>query len=176
MANLQANLRSQSAVAVDDPQRLLQSVNRLFYENTADNAYATFFFAEYDDRTGRLRYANCGHLPGLLLRANGDLERLEPTGTVLGLFEHWTCEIEQRCLFPGDVLALYTDGVSEATNPDGEEFGEERLSDALRQNRELPPQALLDAILNEIREFSPTDQNDDITVIVAECHPKHGGL
>ena len=58
MANLQANLRSQSAVAVDDPQRLLQSVNRLFYENTADNAYATFFFAEYDDRTGRLRYSN----------------------------------------------------------------------------------------------------------------------
>jgi serine phosphatase RsbU (regulator of sigma subunit)/catechol 2,3-dioxygenase-like lactoylglutathione lyase family enzyme len=167
MANLQANLRSQSAIAVDEPQRLLRSVNQLFYENTADNAYATFFFAEYDDCTGGLRYANCGHLPGLLLRSSGDLERLQPTGTVLGLFEEWHCDIEQKCLFPGDVLALYTDGVTEALNPAGDEFGEERLSDALRRYRDLPPQALLTEILKEIQEFSLTDQNDDITIIVA---------
>jgi len=176
MANLQANLRSQSAIAVDEPQRLLRSVNQLFYENTADNAYATFFFAEYDDRTGRLRYANCGHLPGLLLRSNGDLERLEPTGTVLGLFEEWHCDIEQKCLFPGDVLALYTDGVTEALNPAGDEFGEERLPDALRRYRDLPPQALLAEILKEIQEFSPTDQNDDITIIVARRRAQNGRL
>jgi serine phosphatase RsbU (regulator of sigma subunit)/catechol 2,3-dioxygenase-like lactoylglutathione lyase family enzyme len=175
MANLQASLRSQSAIAVDDLQRLLQSVNRLFYENTADNAYATFFFAEYDDRTTRLRYANCGHLPGLLLRSDGGMESLEPTGTVLGLFAEWHCGIEQRCLFPGDVLALYTDGVTEALNPAGEEFGEERLCEALRRNRGLPPQALLTKILKEIQEFSPTDQSDDITLIIARCHGKDGG-
>src|SRR5213079_2177109 len=70
MANLQANLRSQCAVAVDQPQRLLESVNQLFYGNTADSSYATLFFAEYDDNARRLRYANCGHLPALLLRSD----------------------------------------------------------------------------------------------------------
>ena len=175
MANLQANLRSQSAIAVDDPQRLLQSVNRLFYDNTADNAYATMFFAEYDDRTGRLRFANCGHLPGLLLRSNGGLERLEPTGTVLGLFEEWRCGVEQRCLFPGDLLALYTDGVTEALNPDGDEFGEARLCQALRRHRDLPPQSVLAEVLKEIQEFGPADQNDDITLIIARCHAEETG-
>src|SRR5207244_9996950 len=69
MANLQANLRSLCAIALDEPQRLLRSVNRLFCENTPDGAFATLFFAEYDDSAGRLRYANCGPLSALLLRA-----------------------------------------------------------------------------------------------------------
>src|SRR5206468_370643 len=79
MANLQANLRSQSAIAVDQPQRLLRSVNQLFCENTTNGAFATLFFAEYDDATRRLRYANCGHLAALLLRCNDSIERLEST-------------------------------------------------------------------------------------------------
>ncbi len=70
MANLQANLRSQCALAVDDLQRLLRGVNALFYENTADSAYASLFFAEYDDQAERLRYVSCGHLPALLLRGD----------------------------------------------------------------------------------------------------------
>src|SRR5262245_36806619 len=77
MANLQANLRSQCAIAIDHPRGFLRSVNRLFYENTTDNAYATLFFAEYDDGAKRLRYANCGHLSALLLRSDGALERLD---------------------------------------------------------------------------------------------------
>src|SRR6185295_19488738 len=74
MANLQANLRSQSAIALDQPQRFLRSVNQLFFENTSDSAYATLFFAEYDDNAASLRYANCGHLCGLLLRSDNSLE------------------------------------------------------------------------------------------------------
>src|SRR5207253_4018814 len=91
MAHLQANLRSQSAIAWDQPQRLLRSVNQLFYENSTDNAYATLFFGEYDDKARRLRYANCGHLSALLLRSDDTLERLDSTGTVLGLFSEWDC-------------------------------------------------------------------------------------
>ena len=87
MANLQANLRSQFALAREQPQRFLQSVNRLFFENTVDSAYATVFFAEYDDASRRLRYTNCGHLSALLLRRNGRAEWLHSTGTVLGLFQ-----------------------------------------------------------------------------------------
>jgi catechol 2,3-dioxygenase-like lactoylglutathione lyase family enzyme len=79
MANLQANLRSLCAIALDEPQRLLRSVNQLFYENTSESAYATLFFSEYDDKLQRLRYANCGHLPALLLRRDRTIEKLDST-------------------------------------------------------------------------------------------------
>jgi serine phosphatase RsbU (regulator of sigma subunit)/predicted enzyme related to lactoylglutathione lyase len=169
MANLQATLRSQCAIALDQPQRFLRSVNQLFYENTADGAYATLFFAEYDEGMRRLRYANCGHLSALLLRSDNTLERLDSTCTVLGLFEEWDCSIEDRELFSGDTLALYTDGITEAFNGAGEEFGEQRLIEALRQHRDLSPQALLASIVDEVRRFSPHEQHDDITLIIAKC-------
>jgi serine phosphatase RsbU (regulator of sigma subunit)/predicted enzyme related to lactoylglutathione lyase len=169
MANLQATLRSQCAIALDQPQRFLRSVNQLFYENTADGAYATLFFAEYDEGMRRLRYANCGHLSALLLRRDNNLERLDSTCTVLGLFEEWECSIEDRELFSGDTLALYTDGITESCNAAGEEFGEQRLIEALRQHRDLSSQALLASIVDEVRRFSPGEQHDDITLIVAKC-------
>jgi serine phosphatase RsbU (regulator of sigma subunit)/catechol 2,3-dioxygenase-like lactoylglutathione lyase family enzyme len=169
MANLQANLRSQCAIALDQPERFLRSVNQLFFENTADSAYATLFFAEYDDRTGRLRYANCGHLPALLLRSDGALERLDSTCTVLGLFKEWDCAIGECRLLPGDTLALYTDGVTEAFDHAGEEFGDQRLIEALRRHRGRPSHAMVASIVHEVSEFSPNDQYDDITLIVAQC-------
>src|SRR5215510_3135697 len=168
MANLQANLRSQCAIAVDQPQRFLRSVNQLFYENTTDSAYATLFFAEYDDHENRLRYANCGHLSALLLRSDGALERLDSTCTVLGLFNEWDCSMGETRLFSGDTLALYTDGVIESFNEAGEEFGEERLVEALRQYRESSSQAMLASVVDEVRRFSPHEQSDDITLIVAK--------
>jgi len=170
MANLQANLRSQSAIALEQPQRFLQSVNQLFYENTTESAYATLFFAEYDDQTRRLRYANCGHYSPILLRRDGALERLSCTGTVLGLFQQWDCSVEEQQLFPGDILALYTDGISEALNTAQEEFGEQRLIESLRRNRERPTPALLKTILDEVQQFSAHEQHDDITLIVAKCN------
>src|SRR5258707_9158195 len=88
MANLQANLRSRYMVALEDPHQLLQSVNRLFFENTPEDSYATLFYADYDDANHCLRYANCGHNPPLLLRANGEIERLGATATVVWLFSN----------------------------------------------------------------------------------------
>jgi phosphoserine phosphatase RsbU/P len=169
MANLQANLRSQFAMAVDEPYRFLQSVNQLFYENTTDNIYATLFFAQYQDEGQCLRYANCGHLSALLLRHDRILERLDSTCTVLGLFKEWNCEIQEKTLCSGDTLVLYTDGVTESLNDAGEEFGEHRLIEALLRHNELDSQALLAGIVNELREFSPHEQQDDITLIVARC-------
>ena len=168
MANLQATLRSQSSLAFDQPQALLRLVNRMFYDNTDDSAYASLLFAEYDDATRRLRYANCGHLSGLLLRKDGVVEQLESTSTLLGLFKEWDCSMQERELFPGDVLALYTDGVTEASNDRGEEFGERLLLEALRQHREVPCEALLAAIVDRVRRFGSQEQHDDITVIVAK--------
>src|SRR6266436_4966356 len=169
MANLQANLRGQCAIAFDQPQRLLRSVNRLFCENTPEGAFATLFFAEYDDNAGYLRYANCGHLSALLLRSDATLERLDSTATVLGVFREWDCSIGECRLLPGDTLALYTDGITESYNAAEEEFGEQRLIASLQRNRQLSSQSLLEAIVEEVRQFSPHEQHDDITLIVAKC-------
>ncbi len=169
MANLQANLRSQCATAVDQPERFLQTVNRLFYESTTDNAYATFFYSEFDDRAGRLRYANCGHLPALVLRDAGEVERLEPTATVLGLFSTWECRTAELRLSAGDLLAIYTDGITEAFDATDEEFGETRLVQALHTHRDLPTRDLVEAIYDDVRRFSPQEQRDDMTLIVAKC-------
>lgn len=169
MANLQANLRSQCAIALDQPQRLLCAVNQLFCQNTSDAAFATLFFAEYNDATRRLRYANCGHLPPLLLHSDDSIERLEATATVVGAFQDWDCSLAECQLCPGDTLALYTDGITESFSPADEEFGSERLIETLRRHRALSSQALLDAIVDEVRRFSPHEQHDDITLIVARC-------
>lgn len=168
MANLQANLRSQSAIAWEQPQTFLKSVNQLFSANITESSYATLIFAEYDDASGRVRYANCGHYPGLLLRADNKLEKMESTSTVLGLFDDWECVLAESRLSAGDTLVLYTDGVLDACNSEGEEFGEDRLIEIVRRKRKLAPEPLLAAILDEIRQFSPIEQCDDITIIVAK--------
>jgi serine phosphatase RsbU (regulator of sigma subunit)/predicted enzyme related to lactoylglutathione lyase len=173
MANLQANMRSQCAIALDQPQRLLRSVNQLFCENTPDGSFATLFFAEYDDSAGRLRYANCGHLSALLLRSDNTVERLDSTATVLGIFKKWDCEIGERQLHPGDTLALYTDGITESYNSADEEFGEQRLIEALQRHREASSQANLASIVDEVQRFSPHEQHDDITLIIAKHTGNH---
>jgi serine phosphatase RsbU (regulator of sigma subunit) len=87
----------------------------------------------------------------------------------MGLFGRWDCAIEDRQLYPGDTLVLYTDGATEASNPAGDEFGEDRLLEALKQNRELSSQELLVVLMGQVHQFSPHEQADDITLIVAKC-------
>ena len=169
MANLQANVRSQCAVASGRPEAFLESVNRRFYENTTPGAYATLLFAEYDDNRGKVRYINCGHLPGLILRADNRVDHLDSTCTVLGLFDEWECvlaESEMRC---GDTLVLYTDGVTESFDESGEEFGQAGLVASMRRHRELPPPEMTAAILSDVQGFSGGDKHDDITLMVARC-------
>jgi len=169
MANLQANLRSRYMVALEDPHQLLQSVNRLFFENTPEDSYATLFYADYDDANHCLRYANCGHNPPLLLRANGEIERLGATATVLGLFSNWNCEVKKVSLGHGDVLVIYTDGVTEAPNEAGEEFGESRLMKIVGAHPKLPVKEILTMILNEVQRFSGASQADDLTLVIARA-------
>jgi phosphoserine phosphatase RsbU/P len=169
MANLQANLRSQYAVALDDLPRLLKSVNRLFHDNTTDDSYATMFFGVYDDTTRKLRYANCGHIAPLILRVDGSVRRLTSTTTVLGLFLDWESPIEEVTLQPGDLVVICTDGVTEAPNREGEEYGETRLTEVIRKNGRAPVNGLLTAIQESVQEYSGRNQADDITLIVARC-------
>lgn len=181
MANLQANLRSQYAMAVDDMPRLLASVNHLFYQSTEDSSYATLILADYNDENRVLRYANCGHLPAILLRggdrvkqaegpaAEPETIKLPSTCTVLGMFEDWQCGIAEMQLVPGDTLVLYTDGITEASNNQGEEFGEHRLIEALTVHSYLPAAQLLDSVIAVVHQFGGVEQQDDITMIVAQC-------
>ena len=172
MANLQANLRSQCAISLDQPQRLLCAVNQLFSQNTPDGAFATLFLADYHVPTGRLRYINCGHPPALLLRCDDSIDRLDPTATVLGIFKKWDCELGERTIHPGDTLVLYTDGITESFNEARDEYGEDRLIESLLRHRSQSSQSLLQSIVDDVRQFSPHEQHDDITLIIAKsCHP-----
>jgi sigma-B regulation protein RsbU (phosphoserine phosphatase) len=177
MANLQANLRSRSTMAQQDMRNasrdgqwlpgLLKSVNQLFYENTPEDRYATLFLAVYDDQSRQLEYANCGHNPPLLFRATGEIERLEPTATVIGLSPRLECTTQTVTLCPKDILVIYTDGVTEANDAENNEFGEERLRQVVRANCAAGPPELLQAIETAVQKFSTGEQFDDLTLVVA---------
>ena len=153
--------------AIDRPDQFLSSVNHLLFENTSLSSYATLFFAIYDGTNGQLLWANCGHLPGLIVRADGTVERLGATSTVIGLFEAWSCSIRESSLGPGDTFALYTDGVTESPNALEEEFGEDRLVSALRSHSMKSACAIAKAIVNDVEHFGASEQFDDITLIIA---------
>jgi len=169
MANLQAHVRGQCALALEGIDSLLRSVNRLFLESTPPGSYATLFFAEYCDADRRLRYVNCGHPPALLCRGNDTVERLEATATVLGLEEDWDCYIEEKRLFPGNTLLAYTDGLTEATNDKDEEFGEAGVAELLRARAGTPAAELPEFILQGVQRFASGDFQDDVTLVGARC-------
>jgi phosphoserine phosphatase RsbU/P len=167
MANLQGTLRSELAHGIDDLPRRLAAVNALFLASTAPEHYATLFFASYDDARRRLLYANCGHNPPLVVRANGSCERLPPTAPVVGMMADWSCEAAEVELGRGDTLVVFSDGVTEASGPGGEEFGEERLLETVRARRKSPVASLPDAIVDSVEAFAGPHHVDDLTLVVA---------
>ncbi len=165
MANLQASFRSQASGALLRPADALKMVNRVFFESTSSERFATLFLGIYNDRTRRLRYVNCGHNAPLLLRANGDVERLNSTATMLGAFANWTCAEAETEIHSGDYLAIYSDGVTEAGGESGEEFGEERLLAAMRTGQWNGAAALVQLVLDSVTDFSHGSREDDVTVL-----------
>jgi serine phosphatase RsbU (regulator of sigma subunit) len=168
MASLQASLRSRMAVDRLDLPVQLGAVNQLLHRSSEINRFATLFFGVYDDAQRTLLYANCGHNPPVLLRADGSVERLAPTAAALGLFETWPCETAQVSIQPGDLLAVFSDGVPEAFSDDGEEFGEARLVDALRCHHDDSAEALVDGVLELVTAFSGSEQEDDQTLVIVQ--------
>jgi phosphoserine phosphatase RsbU/P len=155
---------------------IASSLNRLLFASTSSSSYVTFFYAQYDERTGRLSFVNAGHNPPFVLHANGgsaarksngSVMRLTAGGPVLGLFKE--CPVEERSfeLHPGDFLLAYTDGAIEAVNRTGEEFGEERLLNLVKSKSHLPAMRARDEIFRSIEEWcAGTPQFDDITLVV----------
>jgi sigma-B regulation protein RsbU (phosphoserine phosphatase) len=166
MASLQASVRGQSQ-GPGDVAELLANVNRLVYEASPENRYATFFYARFEPRTRRLTWCNGGHNPPILLRG-GEVIRLETGGPVVGLFSRCSYKQDAIALEAGDLLILFTDGMSEAENPAAEEWGEDALIATARACAALPPAEMISRIIDAADAFAAgAPQHDDMTLVVA---------
>lgn len=173
MASLRASVRGMTLDGTTDLARMMQRVNRLVYEASTVNRYATFFFATYDPASLELRYVNAGHNPPMLLRA-GVTEpiRLEAGGIVVGLLPLAAYEEQSLTLCRGDLLVSYSDGISEAMTIDDEEWGEERMLSAARHtDRNESAEEILQAIFHAADEFTAgAEQHDDMTLLIMKLN------
>jgi sigma-B regulation protein RsbU (phosphoserine phosphatase) len=168
MAHLHAAFRSRMSAGFPDLCTLVEGVNRQFWESSPPEQFATLVFARYNDRTRRLRYVNAGHVAPLLLRASGEVQRLDSTAMVVGVLPSWTSQEVTVDLAPGDNLVLYSDGVVEAGIETREEFGEERLIKLMRTLREVTIDRAAAEICTRVTAYAP-DLHDDTTVLALRC-------
>jgi sigma-B regulation protein RsbU (phosphoserine phosphatase) len=185
MASLQASLRAEAARAGNDIGGMIGRLNQMLYDASAEDRYATLFYAQYDPASRRFTYVNAGHNPPMVFRYNAEnghdssgghhglLERLdEKGGPVVGLLTECQYEQAEIVLVPGDVVVLYTDGISEAMNPALEEWGEKRLIDSARETLGLPAQEITARIMGAANAFaSGAPQSDDMTLVVLRLAP-----
>jgi len=170
MASLQASLRGQTIKPCATLSETIEHVNQLVYDASADNRYATFFYAQYEPGSRTLRYVNAGHNPPILLRRGADgmqLVRLTEGGTVVGLFPSAPYQEAQLTLRPGDVMVAFTDGISEAMNDTEEEWDEERLIETIRTCNSRSAADMINSILEQVDSFTAgARQHDDMTLVV----------
>jgi putative ABC transport system permease protein len=176
MSVVQAALRIYITEENESLATLAARLNRFLHRSTPANAYATFFYAQIDERKRQLRYVNAGHNPPYLLRYSTPdqlIEELPAGGTVIGLFPQSSYKEESLDLQAGDVLLAYTDGVTEALNPQDEEFGEERLKSLLRRSAHLPVAEMASMFTDELKNWiDNAAQYDDLTFILMKVNSK----
>lgn len=171
MANLQSSLRLLAPMNLN-LNKVVNSVSKLLFENTSSDKFVTMFIAILDTDKNELEYINAGHNPPLLLK-NGELhEKLSAGGLILGLLEDdFNYESGKIKFEAGDLLFLYTDGITENKNSRDEEFGEERLQEYLESNYEKNSEGILKELIKEMKLFSyGSSQYDDITAIALKFH------
>ncbi len=168
MANLQASLRTVVGVTTNLSD-VVRRINDLIFDNTPPEQYITFFTALFDPDDKRLIYVNAGHNPPLLVRNDGEVELLKEGGLILGAVPGVPFQQGEVRLQTGDLLLIYTDGLSEAMNADGEEFGEDRILKLVHQGRDLPPSGILERLKEEARKFTgDLAWQDDLTLVSAK--------
>jgi phosphoserine phosphatase RsbU/P len=165
MSNLQAAVRGLSSLSIA-PNALCSRLNSIVYQNTESDRFITFFYAQLDGRARRMAYVNAGHNAPFVVRSDGSHERLREGGAVLGVFASREYEMGSAQLSPGDRVILFTDGVTEACNAAGEEFGEARLLRLLEDRRASSADELQAKILADVAEFSGGRWQDDATLLV----------
>ena len=165
MSNLQAAVRA-FATAQVEPHDLCASVNRLLCRNIASGKFVTFCYAVVDTVKHVIAYANAGHFPPVLVHENGSVERLATTGLVLGVSPDWNYACGQVAAGSGDRLVCFTDGITEALSPDGDEFGDDRLVDLIRANRTVSADALATTLADSLAAWTGGSAQDDATLII----------
>ena len=167
MINLQARVQSLAELG-GKPADTVTSLNRALEVTCPSNRFVTFFLSEIDPRTGRIAFCNAGHNPPFLVRAGGEVETLQGGGPVLGILPGLSYEGRDCTIEPGDMIVIYSDGVTEANNPAGEEFGEDRLEELLVRINDRPASEIVSAINTELEQFvAGAPPMDDITIVVA---------
>ena len=168
MATLRTALHAHSGDGDTLPlAQLLTKINRLIFNSAPHNMFITLFYGILEPATGRVTFVNAGHNPPLFLKGNGELQQLRTGGITLGLKKEVQYDLAEILLRPDDILLLYTDGISEAMDAQHNEYGEERLIQILRENRELPAEKITDSIVNDVqRHRGSAPQNDDITLAI----------
>ncbi len=164
MSNVQAAVKAFASVETA-PAEVCTKVNRVIASNTADDKFITLLYCFVDYEAGRLTYANAGHNAGILVRSSGAVERLEKGGAVLGPFEECSYEQGELEIQPGDRVLLFTDGITEARNAGGEEFGEERLIRLAVENRNLEACELQAVVMQTVADYTAVSFHDDATLI-----------
>jgi sigma-B regulation protein RsbU (phosphoserine phosphatase) len=165
MSNLQAAVRGLASplLSLDE---LCVRLNSLLCRNMASDRFITFFYGQLDGATRVLRYVNAGHNPPIVVHGDGSHDRLRDGGGVLGVFPKQTFAVGTMQLQAGDRVVLFTDGVTEAGNADGEEFGEERLVRVLEESRACSAKEIQKKILDAAGEFSRSNWHDDATLLI----------
>ncbi len=170
MASLQGSLRSLAPLSQEGPAILAAELNAQLHALTERNRFTTFFWAVFDEKPRALTWVNAGHNAPMLLRTSGVVERLSPSGPPLGALPAAAYREATTALSTGDVLVIYTDGVTEAVDTAEQEFGEARLEALLRAGSREDAAALGDRILAAVRAFEAgAPQNDDITLVVVRA-------
>ncbi len=170
MASLQASLRGEATRAPENLAALISNVNRLVYEASSSNRYATFFYGQYNPATRMLTYVNAGHNPPMLFHRSAQewqINRLETGGTVVGLLESFPYQQATVTINPGDILIAFTDGISEAMNNADEEWGEQQLMETVKSCVGLSPSEIIARIMQAADTFvAGAKQHDDMTLVV----------
>ena len=173
MASVQASLRAFFRHGRSGIASAAEELNHHLHRNTEDNRYMTAILARLEPSTGRLDYLNAGHVLPVLVRVDGSIERLDRGSTVLGLFPDIDTEVGACELAPGDLVALFTDGLSEAEDPAGGLFDDARIVDALIAARSLSARDICGDLLSRARAFSgPNPLRDDLTLVVLKRAPR----
>jgi sigma-B regulation protein RsbU (phosphoserine phosphatase) len=165
MSNLQASVRA-FASSDSTPQHVAAKVNGALVRNDGLRRFVSFFYAVYDATTREMTFANAGHYPPLVVSADGSVKRLETGGMVLGVFDATSFEQEKVVLAPGDRVVLFTDGIIDAEDVRGDEFGDERLAATVVQRRAASAASLVDGIFDQVTRFNAGPLQDDATVVV----------
>ena len=166
IANVQSSLRTAASFAESDGAAVLGAVNRQVHASSLADRYATLFYGVFDGGTRTLRHVNAGHNPPMVIRGDQPITWLETGGPPVGMFPNFTYEESVVQLDPGDLVLAYTDGVVEAVNPAGEEWGVEGLRRAATESKAHNADDMVEAIFASMDEFSRGRQTDDATVIV----------